>query len=493
MKAISQKLLFAACLITATTVSNASFAKPKKDKTPARQVAQAKANSYEDAEEIIAAFEKRAEAGNKESLSMMNDYMQRLLKIYVRTDALVKRFDADLAKGENPMDTSNYKNIQTYYALHKRLTNRITSFHRYLSDIAYDKSISNKDAKKQNARAALDGFYEKLRDMSAVEKVAYQEIFQRVSLNLSDIMRERAKTKATPAREERVITERIRSFILKAPQITTILNSSDYQNGMIAEATRGKESKELSEMNGSLDKEFSEMKSKIELADDEKGRRPQSSGIRPGTDDLGWVTGNSFPAGTWAFTYDDGPNASHTKTIMDTFNNNKVKTTFFWLSKLTSLPNMASTIASVKSSGHEMASHSHTHANLPNLGADGLQREIDDAQALHTQAFGYAPKFFRCPYGACGGNTSAIRQRIANENMVMAFWNVDSLDWQDHNPSSVIARIKSQMTQRGHGIVLMHDIHASTATMTTMLIPDLVQNGLNGQPIKFVTMSEAIQ
>lgn len=488
-------LLIVALLMTATSAS-VSHAKAKKDKPAVinREVAQtmSEENRYGDSKEIIAAFETRAETGDKESLAMMNDYIQRLLKIYVRTDDLVKKFDKDLAAGENPMDTRNYKNIQTYYALHKRLTSRITNFHRYLSDIAYNKALPNTDAKKQAAKAALAAFHDKLKNMSAVEKVAYQEIFTRVSGNLAAIARQRYSHLETGANQDNVAKE-LRAALMNTPKIQETLNSADYKNGMIAETMQAKESKNLPEVGGTLDKEFDEMRSKIELADDDKGRRPQSSGIRPGTDDMGWVTGNSFPAGVWAFTYDDGPNAANTKVIMDTFNANNVKATFFWLSQITSQPGMASTIAAVKASGHEMASHSHTHANLPTLGADGLQREIDNAQVLHTKAFGYAPKFFRCPYGACGGNTSAIRQRIANNNMVMAFWNVDSLDWQDHNPSSVIARIKSQMTQRGRGIVLMHDIHASTATATTMMIPDLVKNGLNGQPIQFVTMSKAIE
>ena len=484
-----KQLVIAAAFLVVGVFSAESYAKLNRKKKPSvgRQVAQVKVNPYEDAEEIIAAFDTRAEAGDKEALAMMNDYMQRLLKIYVRTDALVKQFDKDLASGENPMNTNNYKDIQAYYALHKRLTNRISSFHRYLTDVEGNKSPMT-DARKQNAKAALNSFYGKLKEMSAVEKIAFQEIFQRISMNVSNSMREHAKIKNNPTREERVVAERLRSSNLNTQRITDILKSSDYKNGLTAETTKVEETKSLPEMGGTLDKEFEVVRSKIELSDGTRSRSPQST-IKPSPGADGMVNGSTFPEGTWAFTYDDGPNATHTKTIMDVFNQHKKKATFFWLSQITSQSGMASTIAAVKSGGHEMASHSHSHANLSTLGDAGLKREINDAQVLHASAFGYAPKFYRCPYGACGSNGSNIRQRIANENMIMAFWNVDSLDWQDRNPQSVVNRVKQQMRNQKRGIVLMHDIHATTATATQILIPELIQEGM---VTNFVTMSEAI-
>ena len=501
---LSLKLILSALAVAALGFGSVSEAKPKKDnKTPARKLAQVDPAEDEDAKPIIQAFKDRAAAGNIEDYEMMNSYLQRLLKIYVRTDALVKKFDEDLKKNikdgkidpqnyDDPMDSSNYRDIQVYYALHKRLVNRIVGFHHYLADIAEDDSIPNANAEKKAAISALESFHQALQGMSAAKKVAYQEIFLRIANNMAQALNERRLSRGqkpyTQAQMNR-LTNKITSQVLQARAIVDLLNSEDYKNTMELEKQRADQSQAIEEMGGTLDKEFRDTRSSLAIGDSKQGRGPNASGIRPGTDDLGWVTGNGFTAGTWAFTYDDGPHASHTKTIMDVFNNHKIKATFFWLSKLTTIPSMKGVIDSVKASGHELANHSHTHANLPTLGASGLDQEIVTSQSLHTGVFGVAPKFFRCPYGACGNNTSEIRKRIYQQNMVMAFWNVDSLDWQDHNPQSVADRVKQQMAGRGKGIVLMHDIHASTAAATQILIPQLVQQG----NVKFVTMSEGIQ
>ena len=122
-------MFFTAALLASLSLHIVSDAKPKNK--PQRQVAQAAAAEEDDAKPIIENFKKRVAAGDPEVAQSMNNYMQRLLKIYVRTDALVKQFDEDLKKNErdgkitpdnykDPMDSSNYSNIQVYYALHKR-------------------------------------------------------------------------------------------------------------------------------------------------------------------------------------------------------------------------------------------------------------------------------------------------------------------------------------------------------------------------------------
>ncbi len=54
--------------------------------------------------------------------------------------------------------------------------------------------------------------------------------------------------------------------------------------------------------------------------------------------------------------------------------------------------------------------------------------------------------------------------------MIHVFWNVDSLDWQDKDPASILARVKKLMAAEKRGIILMHDIHPQTVEAVKLLL-----------------------
>ncbi|MBL7669830.1 MAG: polysaccharide deacetylase family protein [Bdellovibrionaceae bacterium] len=183
------------------------------------------------------------------------------------------------------------------------------------------------------------------------------------------------------------------------------------------------------------------------------------------------MTGNRFDKGFWAITLDDGPHATHTAGMINTIQGAGMKATFFWLSQnLTKYPSL---VSQAGMADFDRASHSFTHANLPKLGPVGLKHEIDDAVHAFTKEVGSPPTFFRCPYGACGGNNSQIRTMIANKNMMHVFWNVDSLDWQDQNPQTIFERTKKQIDILGRGIILLHDIHPQSVEAMKLIVPYL--------------------
>lgn len=206
--------------------------------------------------------------------------------------------------------------------------------------------------------------------------------------------------------------------------------------------------------------------------DSQESRSPQSDPnlvVSPGGN--GNITGNRFDKGFWAITLDDGPHATHTAGMIKTIQGAGMKATFFWLSQnLTKYPSLVSQAGIAE---FNRASHSFTHANLPKLGPVGLKHEIDDAVHVFAKEVGSPPTFFRCPYGACGGNDSPIRTMIANKNMMHVFWNVDSLDWQDQNPQTIFERTKKQIDILGRGIILLHDIHPQSVEAMKLIVPYL--------------------
>lgn len=152
--------------------------------------------------------------------------------------------------------------------------------------------------------------------------------------------------------------------------------------------------------------------------------------------------------------------------------------TFFWLGNSLGNKFAPNVVSYARQKGHELANHSQTHLNFgavrsSNM-ANAIQAEIIKPQKLMTSMYGYKPKFYRCPYGACT-KVAPVRQALANEGYLHAFWAVDSLDWNKAaNPngaSDIARRVKNQMASVGRGIILFHDIHPQTVQTVKLLLP----------------------
>lgn len=190
------------------------------------------------------------------------------------------------------------------------------------------------------------------------------------------------------------------------------------------------------------------------------------------------VNGNSFAAGTWVLTFDDGPHKDYTRQIASTLRNNGVTAEFFWLSKnVATYPTIAKEILDA---GHGVSSHSRDHSNLAKLSGSALTAQISGSRDTITQvlrekgASNYSMKYFRAPYGSgvMSPKVERVMNAIADAGLIHIAWNVDSLDWQDKNSASVVARVVKQMRANGKGIVLFHDIHKSTANTVPLLLKD---------------------
>lgn len=207
-----------------------------------------------------------------------------------------------------------------------------------------------------------------------------------------------------------------------------------------------------------------------------KGRSTSGDIIFPAVGAAGNITGNGFPANTWSITYDDGPGGKTSPQVVTNLANHNYKATFFMLAQqVLALPNTAKSIAA---GGHDIACHSYTHPQIPKLGPQGRQKEITQAKHVIEQQLGKTIKLFRLPYGAGVGVTS-VRQVIADNDMIHVFWNVDTLDWQDKNPQSILARALKQMSAHKGGVILFHDIHPQSVVASNLLMDHMKKAGIN--------------
>lgn len=177
--------------------------------------------------------------------------------------------------------------------------------------------------------------------------------------------------------------------------------------------------------------------------------------------------------GEVVLTFDDGPARSVTKPILKALADQCTKATFFMVGQMAlSDPAM---VREVAAGGHTVASHTWSHKNLKAVSQAKAEQEIEASVSAVSQAKGtpVAP-LFRFPYL---NSTKQTESYLKSRNIAAIWIDVDSKDYLSRNPKIVQQRILTQLAAAKKGIILLHDIHASTAAMLPGLLNELHERG----------------
>lgn len=181
-----------------------------------------------------------------------------------------------------------------------------------------------------------------------------------------------------------------------------------------------------------------------------------------------------------ALTFDDGPSA-YTKDILAILNRYGVKATFFNLGTQVDSDSKA-----VVEGGHEMASHTNQHANLPDCDRDSLRTEISSAADAIEGASGFRPQMIRAPYGSFTLTEWARAGDLISCNVL---WNIDTLDWK--LPGAEAIKNKVLAGAYNGAIALMHDGGGNRAQDVEAL-PGIIA-ALQADGYELVTVSELME
>ncbi|MBU2862988.1 polysaccharide deacetylase family protein [Reinekea forsetii] len=200
--------------------------------------------------------------------------------------------------------------------------------------------------------------------------------------------------------------------------------------------------------------------------------------------DLVW--GYGIPDKTVVLTFDDGPHNRNTAAILDTLKEFNVKAYFFAVGKnvgsvngdSVKLSKSASQLQRALSEGHILANHSFSHPVLTKLPGDSQKKELEDTNTLLKTVSGIDVTSFRPPYGA---KNDQLVQLSRDTGMRSIMWNIDSKDWADPMPESIVKRVMADLSNKKKGILLFHDIHKQTV----QALPDLLK-ALNEEGYKVV-------
>jgi peptidoglycan/xylan/chitin deacetylase (PgdA/CDA1 family) len=171
-----------------------------------------------------------------------------------------------------------------------------------------------------------------------------------------------------------------------------------------------------------------------------------------------------------ALTFDDGPNAGNTATLLSTLKNAGARATLFNIGQ--NADARPSLVGAEQDAGMWIGNHSYTHQHMNSLSQSDMQSELQRTQQAITSAGGTAPKLFRPPYGEHNGTLDSV---AAGLGLKVVTWDVDSQDWNGASTASIVNA--ADRLQDG-GVMLMHDQYPTTIAAIPQIVDNLRSRGL---------------
>ncbi|KAF5020368.1 hypothetical protein F66182_7617 [Fusarium sp. NRRL 66182] len=207
-----------------------------------------------------------------------------------------------------------------------------------------------------------------------------------------------------------------------------------------------------------------------------------------------YITNCSTP-GTVALTFDDGP-CTYTDHVLDVLEENNIKATFFITGnnlakgqiddESTGWPKM---LRRMHSAGHQLASHTWSHADLSAASEEVRQQQIIYNEMAFRNIFGWFPKYLRPPYGTCT-RASGCLDYVTKLGYHVVNWNLDTKDFENNSPSkiqtskSTFSDGVSAIAKTHSYIELSHDTQQQTAyNLTAFMIKTLKERGYRSVPV----------
>ncbi|WP_158582967.1 polysaccharide deacetylase family protein [Lysinibacillus yapensis] len=154
-----------------------------------------------------------------------------------------------------------------------------------------------------------------------------------------------------------------------------------------------------------------------------------------------------------ALTFDDGPHHKITRQVLDLLAQYDAKATFFIVGN--QVAGNESIVKAILAEGHEIGNHSWSHPNLTKLSPSNVSAQVDKTNNTIFKITGHYPTVFRPPYGE---KNKTVEDSVSTP---LVMWTIDTLDWKYRDSSKLLPKI--QKTLKNNDVILMHDIHQSTA------------------------------
>jgi peptidoglycan/xylan/chitin deacetylase (PgdA/CDA1 family) len=194
----------------------------------------------------------------------------------------------------------------------------------------------------------------------------------------------------------------------------------------------------------------------------------------------------SFCRGSWpgagvVLTFDDGPDPSGTKVLLEVLSRHGVKAAFFPTGmKAEAHPDL---LREMDQAGHVVGNHTYRHAWFTNfLRGRSLGQELVKAQKVIETAIGKTPAFFRPPAGLTNPHYRNVLKRLG---LVSVGWDVRVFDTRK-TAESAVERVLNKA--REGSILLLHEGCRDPVKLKGMV--DSIVEGIRGRGLAFTDLEQ---
>lgn len=186
-----------------------------------------------------------------------------------------------------------------------------------------------------------------------------------------------------------------------------------------------------------------------------------------------------------ALTFDDGPSAGDTATILGTLAEHDVRATFFVIGE--AVAEDPASARAIVAGGHQMANHSWSHPRLILKSRQEIAHQIEQADAVIKEAGQTEPILFRPPNGK---KLIGLPRYLAEHDRHTIMWDVAVEDYSGGPAQSAeeLTRLTVDAVRPG-SIVLLHPWNGRTPTQEAI---GPVITALKSQGYRFVTVDELL-
>lgn len=174
-------------------------------------------------------------------------------------------------------------------------------------------------------------------------------------------------------------------------------------------------------------------------------------------------------------TFDDGPDPKWTPKILDILKQRGVKATFFLVGR--NAEDYPRLVQRIVDEGHEIGSHTYTHANLSIISNQQIQLELDATQFLIESITGRSTTLFRPPYNADSrpSNLAELKPlKLVQDQFgyLIVMESIDPEDWARPGADEIVQRIKEQRHEGS--VILLHDAGGTSRQQTVDALPKII-------------------
>ena len=175
-----------------------------------------------------------------------------------------------------------------------------------------------------------------------------------------------------------------------------------------------------------------------------------------------------------ALSFDDGPKARTTESILQTLFDFNMNATFFVLGKMVEEnPEICNAIIET---GNEIGNHSYSHTSLTDLTISEIKQELEKTDEIIKSVCNYHPKLFRPPNGAL--SLKLIWYLMMSRHQAPVLWSAMIKNEARKEADLIIKEFKELNLIPGD-IILLHDVNSQTAEALPYMLDHIKSLNLN--------------